>query len=120
MLSLRAHAFVSGGLLALLIGVAVLGNLLQAQGVTLGPSAMGPAILLYFALFLAFGFSLPPLMVLLFLRGQHRIGNGDKPLVRALEAGKHKVVWAIWAVFALGLILAASAILSDGLLRLPG
>ena len=65
MLSLRAHTFICLGLLAALIAVAVGGNVLAASGLITDPETIRlPGLILIFGLFLAFGFSAVPVMVL--------------------------------------------------------
>ena len=114
MFSLRTHALIFGGILALTILLAILGNVLQAAGVTAPQGFETPAKVVFFTLFLAIGFSAIPLMVKLVLAGQVRIGNADRPLIRTLIAHQGAIIWAMWAVILAGLALAVPAAIDDG------
>jgi hypothetical protein len=115
MLSLRAHAILSATLFALIILIAIIGNVLEGAGVAPPPPGLQlPAMIGFFALFLAFAFSLVPLMVKLFLAGQGGIGNAERGLIKALSAHQAGIVWAIWTIWLLGLAIALPAMIEDG------
>ena len=90
MLSLRAHAVICAILFVLLIGIPIAVNLVQAPGTTI---AVGAPLLafqvFYFTLFLAFGLSAIPVMVMIVLRAQ-----GEPSLVRHQNA----VIWTLWVL----------------------
>ena len=64
MFTLRTHLAICGALFGALIGVAILGNILQRAGIA-PPTGVGRYIAagLYFALFVAFGLSAVPVIL---------------------------------------------------------
>jgi hypothetical protein len=73
--SYRTHLKICFGLLAALIAVAAGGNLLPASGLVKDPETIQlPGLILVFGLFLAFGFSMIPVMVMSVLGAHKRIG----------------------------------------------
>ena len=110
MLSLRAHTLICLGLLAALIGVALGGNGLAASGLIKDPDAIRlPGLILIFGLFLAFGFSAVPVMVLNVLKPR-----GGGPPDKGLATAHKVIVWAMWALMAAGLVVALPAMVKDG------
>ena len=69
------------------------------------------ARIVFFALFLAFGFSCIPLMLKIFLAGQVAIGNGDVAIIRMLAAHQTGIVIGFWLFLAVGLAIALPAAL---------
>lgn len=115
MYSLRAHAMISGGLLALIILMAIAGNALQAAGLIRDPAALQtPAEVVFFAVFLAFAFSLVPTMVKLFVAGQASIGNADKAPIRFVQAHQSAVIWGLWLLWIAGLAVALPTMVRTG------
>ena len=115
MFSLRTHALICGGIFALTILIAILGNILEAAGIVLPERAQAPAQIVFFLLFLGIGFSAIPLMVKLVLAAQVRLGNADKPIIRTLIAHQNRIIWAMWIVCLAGLALAVPAAIEDGM-----
>ena len=115
MLSLRAHALITGGIFAALIILAVTGNILQDQGLIADGAAMRIAAqIVFFGLCVALIFSAIPLMVKLVLGFQVNVGNADRAVVRSLVARERTIVFTIWALIALGLAVAIPAAIRDG------
>jgi hypothetical protein len=115
MLSLKSHAIITGALFATMIGLAIVGNVLHDQGVLKdGSGIQSVAKYLFFALFLAFGYSVIPLMVKLVLAGQGKIGNADVGIVRAAMAHETGIIIAFWILITLGLAIAIPAAIKDG------
>lgn len=115
MLSLRAHAWICAGLFAALIGIAVLGNALQAAGMAPPPrAAMLPLMVFYLTLFLAFGLSAIPVMVMVVLRGQ-----ADSPVARAMIRRQNAIIWTLWILIMLGVAVALPAMIADGFFAAP-
>jgi hypothetical protein len=115
MFSLRTHSIISAALFAALIGVAAGGNALSALGVIKDPTEPNmPMIILVFILFVAFGFSLIPVMVKSVTGAHRRTGQGDDPRVRRLAAAEDVIIWLMWAVMAAGVAVALPAMLKDG------
>lgn len=113
--SIRALALVSGGLFAAIILAALVGNALQDAGIVKDPAALeGPAKITFFALFVAFGFSVIPLMVRLVLGAQILLGNANVPPIRALIAHPGCIVLPLWTLIALGLAVGLPAAIRQG------
>ena len=117
MLSLRAHALICGGLFAAMIGLAILGNVLQAAGV-IAPAGVGkPVAFLFFALFLAFGFSCVPVMVKLVFGVQRKRGDAGQPAIKAGPSAEVVIIWAMWALMATGAAIAIPAAIMGGMFK---
>jgi len=115
MLSLRAHLIICGLLFAALVLLAPLGGALQASGLVKNPTALRlPVTVLVLGLFLAFGFSCVPVMVKLVLGAQRRLGNADVPAVAAALRLETGIIWGIWALMAVGMVIALPAAIADG------
>jgi hypothetical protein len=115
MLSLRAHALICLGLLAALIAVAAGGNLLAASGVIQDPAKIRlPGLILVFGLFLAFGFSVVPVMVMSVLGAHRRIGQDGREPIKGLIDAQKVIIWAMWALMAAGLLVALPAMIRLG------
>lgn len=108
--------FISGGLFVAILLAVIVGDALIASGVVRSPAALEtPAKIVFFTLFVAFGFSLIPLMVALVLGGLDQIGKGlnvqpFKPLI----ARPGWIIWPIWVLMALGLAVALPAAIQAG------
>lgn len=113
MFSLRTHVFVCAGLFALLLGIPIAGNALQAAGVA-GPKGNYQLafMIFYFGLFILSGLSAIPVIVMAVLRGQAKIGNGAPfaPLVRHQNA----IIWGMWILVLAGIAVALPAAMQDG------
>jgi hypothetical protein len=115
MLSLRAHALITGGLFAALIVLGWVGNLLDAAGlIPRGPEIRLVSLIVFFGLSVALMFSAVPLMVQLILGFQVRLGNANRPLIRSLIAHRRMIVLVFWGLIALGLLIAIPAAIRDG------
>ena len=113
MFGLRTHAIICGALFALLIGIPILDNTLQAMG-TAPPSRTFqlPFMVGYMVLFLAFGLSAIPVMVMSVLRGQARIGDGAP--FEGLVRHQNKIIWAMWILILAGTAVALPAMIQSG------
>ena len=115
MFSLRTHALISGGLFALIILMAIVGNEIQASGIVKHPEELQtPMRIVFFTIFVVFAFSLPPTMVKVFLAGQASIGNADKGLIQLLDRHHVGVIYAIWGIWILGAAVALPTMISSG------
>ena len=115
MLSYRAHLLICLGLLGALIAVAAGGNALAAAGVLTDPEAIRlPGLILVFGLFLAFGFSTVPVMVMSVFRQGRRDPNADPEAARSRAAAQKIVIWSLWALMAAGLVVALPAAIQAG------
>jgi hypothetical protein len=115
MLSLRAHALITGALFAALNVLGWVGNLLDASGVIpRGPGIRLASLVIFFGLSVVLMFSAVPLMVQLVLGFQVRLGNANRPLIRALIAHQRVIVFVFWGLIALGLLIAIPAAIGDG------
>ena len=108
--------FISGGLFGAILLAVIVGDALIASGAVRNQAALEtPAKIVFFTLFVAFGFSLIPLMVAFVLGGLDLIGKGlnvqpFKPLI----ARPGWIIWPIWALMALGLAVALPAAIRAG------
>ena len=115
MFTLRTHALISGGLFALMIAFALIGNALISSGVVkdFGP-LQTPVKILFFTIFIAFGFSLIPLMVKLVLGFQVRAGNADAPIIGSMIRHEVAIIWTFWILILLGLAVALPVAIQQG------
>jgi hypothetical protein len=115
MFSLRTHAIIFGALLALVIGIAVLGNVLEGAGMAPPAPALRWVILGgYLALVLALALSAIPVMVKAVLAAQVTAGNGELPLVKFLNTNQTWIILAMWALMIVGIAIAIPAAINDG------
>jgi len=117
MFSLKTHAVVTGALFAAIIVMAMVGNMLHDRGLLADSSAnQFAARVIFFGLFLVFGFSCIPLLLKLFLAGQAAIGNGNLAIVRGMAAHQTGIVIGFWLFLCLCLAIAIPAAMQDGFL----
>jgi hypothetical protein len=115
MLSLRAHALITGGLFVALIVLGWVGNLIEALDlIPSGPGIRLVSLVIFLGLAVALGFSTIPLMVQLVFGFQVRIGNANRPVIRSLIARQRVIVFVLWSLIALGLAVAVPAAILDG------
>lgn len=115
MLSLRAHGWICACLFAALIGIAILGNVLEASGMAPPPEEYRqPLMIFYLGLFLAFGLSAIPVIVKTVLRTQERMGNAGAAPVAALIRHQNKIIWGMWILILLGVAIGLPAMIRDG------
>lgn len=113
MLSFRTHVILCASLFAALFGIPIIGNIVQTtSGATVPHAAQLPFMIGYMILFLAFGLSAIPVMVMAVLRGQATIGDGAPfaPLVRH----QNKIIWAMWILILAGAAIALPAMIQSG------
>jgi hypothetical protein len=107
---------ISGVLFGIILVAVIAGDVIMASGAVANPTTFEtPAKIVFFTLFVAFGFSLIPLMVALVLGGLDLIGKGlgvhpFQPLI----SRPGWIVWPIWALMALGLTVALPAAIHAG------
>ncbi len=108
--------FISGGLFGAILLAVIVGDAIIASGAVANPTAFEtPAKIVFFTLFVAFGFSLIPLMVAIVLGGLDLIGKGLKVQpFQPLISRPGWIVWPIWALMALGLTVALPAAIRAG------
>ena len=115
MFTLRTHAIICAALFAALIGTAILGNVLEAAGVApLTGASRYVALVFFFGLFIAFGLSAIPVMVMLVLRVQVNAGNQDMSAVATAVRRQNVIIWALWGLIVAGLCVAIPAMIMDG------
>ena len=100
-------------------GLMILGSI---AGGMISEEAIGPAwadavIKTYMVLFFIMGFSLVPLMIRLFIVLQVKIGNGERAPIKWLQAHEKTVVYCIWAFYFVGLSIALSGGINEGMLE---
>ncbi len=117
MFSLRTHAIICGSLFATMFILAAGGNALIAAGVFRQPATPNlVAMALFFALFLACGFSAVPVIVMLVLRVQTQLGNERIEAIRRVVAAQTVIIWAIWGLMLAGTVIAVPAAIMNGAL----
>ncbi|MEP6492064.1 MAG: hypothetical protein ABJF01_05270 [bacterium] len=116
MFTLRTHVLICGALFAALIGIAMLGNVLQAAGMR-APAGAGRtvAVVCYFALFAAFGLSTIPVIVKLVLAGQIQVGTQDVAIVAVAIRRQNTIIWLLWGAMGAGLLIAIPAAAVGGM-----
>jgi hypothetical protein len=115
LLSLRTHAAIMASIFSAIIVLATVGNLLEASGVVMAtPTLRIASMVLFFGLCIALMFSAVPVMVKLVLGAQVAIGNQGQPVVAAFLARERLIIFVMWALLALGLIVAVPAAIIDG------
>ena len=115
MLSLRTHALITAGFFAGLLLIGWGGNLLDAFGLLPHDRSLQIAVLVVLlGLCAGLAFSAVPLMVMLVLGFQVRIGNGGRPVIQTLIAHQRAIVFVMWGLMAAGLLLAVPAAILDG------
>lgn len=104
-------AILSGGIFAIMMLAIALGDVLIESGLIKDPlQYQTPAKIVFFTLFVAFGFSLIPLMVRMVLAGLEAIGRGVNAQPFApLIARPGWIVWPLWLLMAAGLAVALPA-----------
>ena len=113
---IRTLVFISGGLFGAILLAVIVGDAIMASGAVANPAAFEtPAKILFFTLFVAFGFSLIPLMVAIVLGGLDVIGKGLRVQpFQPLISRPGWIVWPIWALMVLGLMVALPAAIRAG------
>ena len=108
--------FISAGLFGAILLAVIVGDAIVASGAVKNPTAFEtPAKIVFFALFVAFGFSLIPLMVALVFGGLDLVGKGLRfQPFQPLISRPGLVVWPIWGIMALGLAVALPAAIRGG------
>ena len=115
MLSLRAHALITGGLFGALIVLGWVANLLDALDlIPARPGIRLVSVVVFVGLSIALAFSAIPLMVQLVLGFQVRLGNANRPVIRSLIARQRVIVFVLWSLIAFGLAIAVPAAILDG------
>src|ERR1700722_6385264 len=115
MLTLRTHVMIAVGIFAAIVLFAIIGNALQGSGVIEGSPALRLAsMILFFGLGVALMFSAVPVMVSLGLGFQAGIGNAAQPAITRLLARERTIIFVLWALLALGLVVALPAAITDG------
>jgi hypothetical protein len=109
-------ALISGGIFAAMFLAIAAGNALIESGAVRNPMQyQTPAKIVFFTLFITFGFSLIPLMVRLVLAGLETIGKSlNVSPFAPLIARPGCIVWPIWLVMALGVAVALPAAIHAG------
>lgn len=118
MLSLRTHVLILVAFFAALLVVGWGGAILQSMGVIRAPAALRVPMLIVMG-FLALGlvFSAVPVMVMLVLGVQRHIGNENVAVVAAALRRQRTIIYVMWALLALGSMIAIPAAIMDGAFR---
>jgi hypothetical protein len=115
MYAIRTPALIAGAILVVMVLAITAGNALIASGLVKNQYAFEtPAKIVFFTLFVLFGFSLIPLMVRLVLGFQVLIGNANVRPIRAAIDHANWIVAILWALMAAGLAAALPAAIAQG------
>ncbi|HEX2592854.1 MAG TPA: hypothetical protein VHL34_15235 [Rhizomicrobium sp.] len=114
MFSLRTHVIITVSLLALLVLVPMMGSALAPGGVETLGGLKTIAQAGYLTLFVLFGLSTIPVIVMLVLGTQVRLGNADKAPVAAALRRQRTIIWIMMGLMAAGAAIAIPAMILDG------
>jgi hypothetical protein len=115
MFTLRTHVIICATLFATLIGIAILGNVLQRAGVSPPTGAFRYiAAGTFFLVFFAFGLSAIPVIVKLVLGAQEKVGNENTELIGAAIRHQNRIIWIMWGLIIAGSLIAVPAAIIGG------
>jgi len=121
MFSLRTHAIIFAALLALIIGIASIGNALEAAGTLPPPPTLQLVMrIVFFGLVIALALSAVPVMVKAVIAAQIRAGNADQPLIKVVVDNQNLIIIGMWLIMIVGVAIAIPAAIQDGLFDTPG
>jgi uncharacterized membrane protein YGL010W len=115
MFSLRTHIILCACLFAALFGIPIAGNIVQAVSSATVPHALQlPFMIGYMTLFLAFGLSAIPVIVMTVMRGQVKLGSDKVEPIATLVRNQNKIIWAMWILILAGTAVALPAMIQSG------
>ena len=115
MFSLRTHVLILVAFFASLLIIGWGGAILQGMGVIRAPQALRvPMMIVMGLLVLGLVFSAVPVMVMLVLGAQKKIGNENVALVAAALRRQRTIIYVLWALLAVGSLIAIPAAILDG------
>ena len=115
MFSLRTHVLILVAFFASLLILGWGGAILQGMGVIRAPAALRvPMLIVMGLLVLGLVFSAVPVMVMLVLGVQKHIGNENVAVVAAALRRQRTIIYVLWALLALGSLIAIPAAILDG------
>jgi hypothetical protein len=118
MFSLRTHVLILVAFFAALLIIGWGGAILQGMGVIRAPAALRvPMMIVMGFLVLGLVFSAVPVMVMLVLGVQKSIGNENVAVVAAALRRQRTIIYVLWALLALGSMIAIPAAIVDGAFR---
>jgi len=118
MFSLRTHVLILVAFFAALLIIGWGGAILQGMGVIRAPQALRvPMMIVMGLLVLGLVFSAVPVMVMLVLGVQKHIGNENVALVAAALRRQRTIIYVLWALLAVGSLIAIPAAILDGAFR---
>lgn len=92
-------------------------NFLESNGIltkiTIASKDLSPRKIFQFMMFLIAGFSAFPVAVRFFISMQIKIGNGELPLVKFLQAHEQACIIFVWCCLILGLCFALPGSIED-------
>lgn len=120
MFSLRTHAIIFGALLALVIGIAILGNVLEAAGTLPTSRTFQLAMqVTFFSLVIALALAAIPTMVKAVIAAQIKVGNADQPFIKAVIEHQNNIIVVMWLIMIFGIAIAIPTAIEDGLFDEP-
>lgn len=105
----KIYIIILGASFSLMIVGAVVGNILESNGILsqekIGPRGITAITLAYLALFCVMAFAIVPLVVRLFIVMQVKIGNGEFVLIKWFEAHEQEAVYGFWSMMVVGICI---------------
>jgi hypothetical protein len=105
----KTYLILLGSSFAIMIVGAIVGNILESNGVLsqekIGPRGTAAITLAYLALFCVMAFAIVPLAVRLFIVMQVKIGNGEFILIKWFQAHEQAVVYGFWSMMFIGICI---------------
>ena len=118
MFSLRTHVLILVAFFASLLIIGWGGAILQGMGVIRAPAALRvPMLIVMGLLVLGLVFSAVPVMVMLVLGVQKHVGNENIAMIAAALRRQRTIIYVLWALLALGSLIAIPAAILDGAFR---
>lgn len=116
MWSLRTHAIIFGALLATIIGLGILGNVLEAAGALPGPPALQITMrIVFLTLVLLLALSAAPVMVKAVIAAQVKAGNAERAPIKAVIDNQDRIIIAMWLIMLAGTAIAIPAAIDGGM-----
>ncbi len=111
----KIYLIILASAFGLLIVGAIIGNLLESNGIleALGSKGITAIKLTYFVLFIVIGFTIVPIALRYFIIIQIKIGNGEFFLIKWIQIHERAVIYGSWGLFVIGLCIAVPAAIKD-------
>ncbi|MBD2702876.1 WG repeat-containing protein [Spirosoma sp. BT702] len=112
-LNLKPYYWLAIGVVLVFILLGIIGNVLIPNGVD-NPSWRKAGPYVVFGLFLVMVMAMVPIVLQNYLSAQHKIGNGNVPMVQFIARQPRLVVFGFWIMMGLGVAMALPYMIKDG------